>query len=56
MKFIKVANKLVQLDNGISIKQRRNKMEVWVAFGIGFFLWGFFGVFAMGLLFMIRGE
>jgi hypothetical protein len=31
-------------------------MEVWVAFGIGFFLGGFLGVFAMGLLFMARSE
>lgn len=31
-------------------------MEVWVAFGIGFFLGGFLEVFAMGLLFMARSE
>jgi hypothetical protein len=36
------------------VKKRREKMEVWVVFGIGFFLGGFLGVFAMGLLFMAR--
>ena len=56
MKFMTVAGKLVQLDNGKTIKQRRNKMEVLVAFGIGFFLGVFFGVFIMGLLFMARNN
>jgi len=51
-----VAGKLVQLDNGKAFKQRRNKMEIWVAFGIGVFLGVFFGVFIMGLLFMARGN
>ena len=36
------------------VKKRREKMEVWVVFGIGLFLRGFLGVFAMGLLFMAR--
>jgi hypothetical protein len=31
-------------------------MEVWVVFGIWFFLGGFLGVFAKGLLFMARSE
>lgn len=31
-------------------------MEVWVAFGIGFFLGGFVGLLAMGLLFMARDN
>lgn len=56
MKFMTVAGKLVQLDNGKAFKQRRNKMEIWVAFGIGVFLGVFFGVFIMGLLFMARGN
>ena len=51
-----VAGKMVQLDDGMSISQRRSKMEVWVAFGVGFFLGGFLGVFAMGLLFMARNN
>lgn len=56
MKFMTVAGKMVQLDDEISMSKRRNQIEVWVAFGIGLFLGGFFGVFAMGLLFMTRGE
>ena len=31
-------------------------MEVWVAFGVGFFLGGFLGVSAMALLYIVRGE
>jgi len=31
-------------------------MEVWVAFGIGFFLGGFVGLLVMGLLFMARDN
>jgi len=30
--------------------------EVWVAFGIGFFLGGFVGLLVMGLLFMARDN
>ena len=31
-------------------------MEVWVAFGIGFFLGGFIGVLALSILFMARDN
>lgn len=31
-------------------------MEVWVAFGIGFFLGGFLGVLAMAILYIARSE
>ena len=31
-------------------------MEVWVAFGIGFFLGGFIGVLALSILFMARDD
>lgn len=31
-------------------------MDVWVVFGIGFFLGGFLGVLAMALLYIARSE
>ncbi len=31
-------------------------MEVWVAFGIGFFLGGFIGVLALSILIMARDD
>jgi len=56
LKFIKVAGKLVQLDNGKSIKQRRNEMDVWFAFLVGLFIGGFLGMFIMAVLSMSKGE
>jgi hypothetical protein len=56
LKFIKVAGKLVQLDNGNSIKQRRNEMDVWFAFLVGLFIGGFLGMFIMAVLSMSKGE
>mgnify|MGYP007060689444 FL=1 len=54
MKFMTVAGKLVQLDNGKAFKQRRYNMEVWIAFGL--FLGVVFGVLVMGLMFMAKGD
>jgi uncharacterized membrane-anchored protein YhcB (DUF1043 family) len=31
-------------------------MEVWIAFGVGFFIGGFVGLLVMGLLFMARDN
>lgn len=38
------------------VKTRREKLEVWIVFGTGFFLGGFLGVLAMALLFIARSE